>query len=74
MTTSTAAKVRNDAEVCESALRFVNLYNETADLLRARLNLLYSTSDPCLIYNGTVIKGVNEIMNFWNAIKKTQHE
>lgn len=74
MSTAIATKIKNDTDVCENAFKFINLYNETADLLRSRLNLLYSSFDPCLIYNGNIIKGIDEIMNFWKAIKKTKHE
>lgn len=69
---SQAAKSKFDADICASASAFVDLYNNSADLRRNRIGLLYSNESQ-LLWNGNQILNKNAISQFWNALPETEH-
>lgn len=71
---SAAAKSKFDADICASASAFVDLYNSSADMRRARIGVLYSNIESQLLWNGNQILGKDLISQFWNRLPETEHE
>lgn len=71
---SNVTKAKIDEEVCANALKFANLYKDSADLRRNLINILYTADEPLLIYNGNLVNGIQKITDFWNALPETRHE
>lgn len=71
---SQAAKSKFDADICSSASAFVDLYNNSADMRRNRIGLLYSNTESQLLWNGNQILNKDAISQFWNALPETEHQ
>ena len=71
---TTANIRRTDEEICRDALKFVTIYNESADSRREKMSLLYSSAEPTLVFNGKCMQGTQQIQEFWSGLPSTEHE
>lgn len=74
MSATMSAMAEIDKEVCADALKFVNLFNDSADRRREMVHVFYTPNDPSLIWNGNPYHGIEQIRNHWSQLPNTHHE